>query len=65
MPELSLYRLRVLGAQGTPDVLELRSASAVDALQQAARLELQRVRLWAVLWQALLVTPLAQDAPVF
>lgn len=40
MPELSLYRLRVLGAQGTPDVLELRSATAVDALQQAARLGL-------------------------
>lgn len=40
MPELSLYRLRVLGAQGTPDVLELRSTSAVDALQQAARMGL-------------------------
>lgn len=40
MPELSLYRLRVLGTQGAPDVLELRSTSAVDALQQAARMGL-------------------------
>lgn len=40
MPALTRFRLRVVGAGGTPEVMEFGSASAADAVRRAAQLGL-------------------------